>query len=136
MPKLLLICDSGATEKLQTVAMVASGAVTSDYEVYIFFMHDAVYALKKDTPPEPDVTSVFPEVSEKVNQARHEGKLVHWKELLEDLKEIGDLRIVACVQITDILGLVKEDLLPFVDDIAGVNTLAVEVMSADKVISF
>ncbi len=135
MTKLLLICDSGATDKLQTIALLASGAITSDYEVMIFFMHDAVYALKKDAPPEPDVTSVFSEVSEKVNQARNEGKLVHWKELLEDLKDIGELRIVACVQITEILGLEKDDLLPFVDDIAGVNTLAEEAMKADRVIS-
>ena len=89
----------------------------------------------EDAPPEPDVTSVFPEVSNKVNQARNEGKLIHWKELLEDLKDLGELRIVACVQITEILGLKKDDLLPFVDDIAGVNTLAEEVMSADQVIS-
>lgn len=135
MSKLVLICDSGATDKLQTVALLTSGAITSDYEVMIFFMHDAVYALKKDAPSEPDVTSVFPEVSEKVNQARNEGKLIHWKELLEDLKDLGDLRIVACVQITEVLGLEKDDLLPFVDDIAGVNTLAEEVMKADQVIS-
>ena len=135
MSKLVLICDSGATDKLQTVALLASGAITSDYEVMIFFMHDAVYPLKKDAPPEPDVTSIFPEVFEKVNQARNEGKLIHWKELLEDLKDLGELRIVACVQITEILGLEKDDLLPFVDDIAGVNTLAEEVMKADQVIS-
>ncbi len=42
---------------------------------------------------------------------------------------------MACVQITEILGLEKDDLLPFVDDIAGVNTLAEEVMKADQVIS-
>ncbi|UCG89583.1 MAG: DsrE family protein [Candidatus Heimdallarchaeota archaeon] len=135
MAKLVLVCDSGATDKLQTVALVASGAVTSDYEVLIFFMHDAVYALKKDAPAEPDVTSVFPEVSNKINQARQEGKLVHWKELLEDLKDLGELQIIACVQITEILGLEKDDLLPFVDDIAGVNTLAEEAMNADQVIS-
>ena len=135
MSKLVLVCDSGATEKLQTVALVASGAITNDYEVFLFFMHDAVYALKKDAPPEPEVTSVFPEVSNKINQARQEGKLVHWKELLEDLKDLGDLRITACVQITEILGLEKDDLLPFVDDVAGVNTLAEEAMKADQVIS-
>ncbi len=136
MGRILLVCDSGATDKLQTLAMVASGAVTNDVEVYIFFMHDAVYALKKDAPTEPDVTSVFPEVAEKVNQARKEGKIVHWKELLEDLKELGDLTITACVQITEILGLEKADLLPFVDDIVGVSSLAEQAMLADRVISF
>jgi len=136
MSKLVLVCDSGATDKLQTLAMVASGAVTNDLEVFIFFMHDAVYALKKDASYEPDVTSIFPEVAEKVNQARKEGKIVHWKELLEDLKELGDVKINACVQITEILGLKKEDLLPIVDDVVGVSTLAEQVMLADRVISF
>ena len=136
MGKILLVCDSGATDKLQTLAMVASGAVTNDLEVYIFFMHDAVYALKKDAPSEPEVTSVYPEVAEKVNQARKEEKIVHWKELLEDLKELGEVTITACVQITEILGLEKDDLLPFVDDIVGVSSLAEQAMLADRVISF
>jgi len=136
MGRILLVCDSGATDKLQTLAMVAAGAVTNDVEVYIFFMHDAVYALKKDAPSEPDVTSVFPEVADKVNQARKEGKIVHWKALLEDLKDLGEVTITACVQITEILGLKKDDLLPFVDDIVGVNSLAEQAMLADRVISF
>ncbi|MFX0052132.1 MAG: DsrE family protein [Candidatus Hermodarchaeota archaeon] len=135
MGKLVLICDSAALEKLQTVALLASGAITSDHEVFLFFMHDAVYALKKDAPPEPKFNSIFPEVSEKLNQARSEGKLMHWKELLEDLKDLGELRIVACVQVTEILGITKDDLLPIVDDIAGVNTLAEVAMKADSIIS-
>ncbi len=128
-----MVCDSGATDKLQTLAIIASGAVTSDHEVLIFFMHDAVYALKKDAPPEPDVVSIYPEVAEKVNQARKEGIMMHWKGLLEDLKDLGEVRIVACVQITEILGLEKDDLLSIVDDVAGVNTLAEQVMLADRV---
>ena len=133
MGKIVLVCDSGATDKLQTLAMVASGAVTNDIEVYIFFMNDAVYALKKDAPTEPEVTSVFPEVAEKINQARKEGRIVHWKGLLEDLKDLGELRIIACVQITEILGLEKDDLLPMVDEVAGVNTLSEQAMLADRV---
>lgn len=135
MGKLVLICDSAALEKLQTVALLTSGAITSDHEVFLFFMHEAVYALKKDAPPEPKINSIFPEVSEKLNKARSEGKLIHWKELLEDLKDLGDLRIVACVQVTEILDITKDDLLPIVDDIAGVNTLAEVAMKADSIIS-
>ena len=133
MGKFLLVCDSGATDKLQTLAIIASGAVTSDHEVVIFFMHDAVYALKKDAPPEPEVTSIYPEVAEKVNQARKDGKLMHWKGLLEDLKDLGELRLIAGGQITEILGLEKDNLLPFVDEVAGVNTLAEQAMLADRV---
>ena len=50
-------------------------------------------------------------------------------------QDLGELRVTACVQITEIMGLEKDDLLPFVDDIAGVNTLAEEVMKADQVMS-
>ena len=46
------------------------------------------------------------------------------------------MKIVACVQVTEILGLKKDDLLPLVDEIAGVNSLVEQVMLADKVISF
>jgi peroxiredoxin family protein len=133
MGKFLMVCDSAATDKLQTLAIVASGAVTNDHEVVVFFMHDAVYALKKDAPVEPEVESIYPEVAEKVNQARKAGNLMHWKELLEDLKDLGEVTIIACVQITEILGLEKEDLLPMVDEVAGVNTLAEQAMLADRV---
>ena len=133
MGKFLMVCDSAATDKLQTLAIVASGAVTNDHEVIVFFMHDAVYALKKDAPPEPQVESIYPEVVEKVNQAREAGNLLHWKELLEDLKDLDEVRIIACVQITEILGLEKEDLIPMVDELAGVNTLAEQAMLADRV---
>jgi peroxiredoxin family protein len=133
MGKFLMVCDSAATDKLQTLAIIASGAVTNVHEVVVFFMHDAVYALKKDAPSEPDIESIYSEVAEKVNQARKEGKLMHWKELLEDLKDLGDLKIIACVQITEILGLEKGDLLPMVDEVAGVNTLAEQAMLADRV---
>ena len=83
--------------------------------------------------PEPEVESIYPEVAEKVNAARKAGNLLHWKELLEDLKDLGEVKIIACVQITEILGLEKDDLLPMVDEVAGVNTLAEQAMLADRV---
>ena len=134
MGKLVIVC--GSVDKLQEAAMITSGAIANDEEVFMFCMHDAVYALKKDAPPEPDVHSAYPEVVEKIKKAKSENKLIHWKSLLEDLKDLGDLKVAVCGQISEILGLTSEDDFdPIVDEIAGVATLSEVAMEADQVIS-
>ncbi|MFW9992377.1 MAG: DsrE family protein [Candidatus Odinarchaeota archaeon] len=135
MTKLVIVIDSGSLEKLQTMSMVVSGAVASDFEVYLFFMYDAAYALRKDNPSSKlDQQSIYPEVTDKYKAARKEGKVHFWTEILEELKEIGELKIVACSQVSDITGLTKENLMTIVDDIAGVAALAEEIKDADNVI--
>lgn len=133
MGKLVVVC--GAVDKLQEASTIISGAVANDEKVFMFCMHDAVYALKKDAPPEPEVTSPYPEVVEKIKQAKAENKLIHWKDLLEDLKDFGELKITVCGQISEVLGLSEDDFDPIVDEIAGVATLSEVVMGADQVIS-
>jgi len=72
---------------------------------------------------------------EKIKQAKAENKLIHWKDLLEDLKDFGELKITVCGQISEVLGLSEDDFDPIVDEIAGVATLSEVVMGADQVIS-
>ncbi|MHA2224834.1 MAG: DsrE family protein [Candidatus Hodarchaeales archaeon] len=123
-------------DKLQEAVMIASGAIANDEEVFMFCMQDAVYALKKDAPGEPEVHSPYQEVVEKIKKAKSENKIIHWKSLLEDLKELGELKVVVCSQIVEILGLSsKNDFDPIVDEIAGVATLSKVAMEADQVIS-
>lgn len=123
-------------DKLQEATTIASGAIANDEEVFMFCMHDAVYALKKDAPAEPEVHSAYPEVVEKIKKAKSENKLIPWKSLLRDLKELGDLKIVVCGQIAEILELFSKDNFdPIVDEIAGVATLSKMAMEADQVIS-
>ncbi len=134
MGKLVIVCTS--VDKLQEAAMIASGAIVNDEQVFMFCMHDAVYALKKNAAAEPEVHSPYPEVVEKINKAISENIILPWKSLLKELKELGDLKIVVCSQIAEILGLTSEDDFdPIVDEIAGVATLSKEVMEADQVIS-
>ncbi|MFX1508189.1 MAG: DsrE family protein [Promethearchaeota archaeon] len=137
MGKYIIVCSEGSFDKLQTAALVASGAIMNDHSVVMFFMHDAVWAMHKSNPSmKLKTNSVYPEVTEKVEKVRAEGKYVLWDSILEDLKDIGDLEIIVCAQIAEILGLSKGDFLPLVDQVAGVATFTEEAADADQVISF
>ena len=137
MSKYVIVCAEGSFDKLQTAALVASGAIMNDHEVVMFFMHDAVWAMQKSNPSmNLKAESVYPEVTEKVEKVRADGSLVLWPDLLDDLKDIGDLKVIVCAQIAEILELEKDDLLPIVDQVAGVATLTEEAADADHVISF
>ena len=116
--------------------MIASGAIANDEQVFMFCMHDAVYALKKDTLAEPEVRSPYPEVVEKIKKAISENIILPWKSLLKELKELGDLKIAVCSQIAEIFETSSvDDFDPIVDKIAGVTTLSKVVIEADQVIS-
>ena len=137
MGKYVIVCADGSFDTLQTAALVASGAVMNDHSVVLFFMHDAVWAMHKSNPSmNLKANSVYSEVTEKIEKVRAEGKLVLWDSILEDLKDIGELKVIVCAQIAEILDLEKEDMLPIVDQVAGVATLTEETVDADHVISF
>jgi peroxiredoxin family protein len=134
--KLAILVTSAHYEKLNTAVLIASGAVANDHEVLIFFMHDSVWALKKElVETNRKVHSIYPEVAVKVEEVDKEGKLHTWFNLIPDLKDLGELQIVACGLMMDIFELKKEELADFVDEIAGVAFFSDAAMEADKVIS-
>ncbi|MHA2366732.1 MAG: DsrE/DsrF/DrsH-like family protein [Candidatus Hodarchaeales archaeon] len=136
MGKLAILVTSAHYEKLNTAVLIASGAVANDHEVLIFFMHDSVWALKKElVETNRKVHSIYPEVAVKVEEVDKEGKLHTWFNLIPDLKDLGELQIVACGLMMDIFELKKEELADFVDEIAGVAFFSDAAMEADKVIS-
>ncbi len=115
-----------------TAAMIASGAVVSDIEVKIFAMEGAVFALKKDVYKTiTGFDSPFPEYNEKMSKARDEGKLQPWYDLINDLKDLGELTFTVCALVTDLLELELEDFADVVDDITGVASYAADAAEAD-----
>ncbi|MHA2232417.1 MAG: DsrE family protein [Candidatus Hodarchaeales archaeon] len=136
MSKVAILVTSGTYANMTTMSLLASGAIANDLEATIFFMEDSVWALRKDAlGNDTSFHSTFPEVTEKYAAAQKEGKLVPWWELLPDLKELGDLKVFACAQALDVLGLEESDLADFVDEIAGVTMFLETVDQVDKVIS-
>lgn len=136
MSSVAILVTSGTYANMTTMSLIASGAIANDMETTIFFMEDAVWAIRKDIlGNDTSFHSTFPEVTEKYAAAQQAGKLTPWWELLSDLKELGELKTFACAQALDVLGLVQSDLADFVDDIAGVTMFLEIVDQADKVIS-
>ena len=136
MGKLAILVKSGQFEILNNAALLASGAIANGNDVLMFFMHDAVWALQKDIiEKNRTVHSDFSAVKQKIEEQDKQGKLITWFQLLPDLKEIGDLKIIAFGLMIDNFQLKKEQLADFVDDIAGVAFFTDYAMEADKVIT-
>ena len=136
MSKFALLVKSGSFDNMNTAALIASGAVANDHEVLMFFMHDAVWSLKKDVyQTNRNIHSVYPEVSEKIEQEDKNGKLQNWFMLLPQLKEIGEIKIVACGLMMDVFGLKKEELVDFVDEVAGVAYFTGEAANSDTIMT-
>ena len=136
MGKLAIFVKSGQIEILNNAALLPSHAIANGNDVLMFFMHDAVWALQKDIiEKNRTVHSDFSAVKQKIEEQDKQGKLITWFQLLPDLKEIGDLKIIACGLMIDIFQLQKEQLADFVDDIAGVAFFTDYAMEADKVIT-
>src|SRR3989304_3082001 len=136
MGKLALLITSGNFEKLNTAALLASGAIANEHKVLVFFMNDSVWSIQKGVyERNRAMYSIFPDVIRKVEAADKSGKLQVWYKLFPELKELGEIKIIACGLMTDIFGLEKKDLVDFVDDIAGVAYFTAEAMESDQVMT-
>lgn len=136
MGKVAILVTSGTYTNMTTMSLLASGAIAIDLETTIFFMEESVWALRKDAlGSDTTFHGAFSAVTEKYAAAQKEGKLVPWWELVADLKELGELKVFACAQAMDVLGLDESDLADFVDEIAGVTMFLETVDQVDKVIS-
>jgi peroxiredoxin family protein len=136
LPTLTILVKGGTYNELMTLALIASGAIASDFEVRIFAMNDAVWALRKDViGTDTIVQSHFPAYSEALSDALNEGKVQPWWELLADLKEFGELTITVCALVADVVGLSEDDFHEIVDEVAGVANFAADIDESDFVLS-
>lgn len=135
-PLLSILVKSGTYNDMMTLALIASGAIASDFEVRIFAMNDAVWALRKDVVgTDTIVQSHYPEYSEKLSDALNEGKVIPWWELLADLKDFGDLTVTVCALVADVVELKEDDFHEIVDEVAGVANFAADIDESDHVLS-
>lgn len=136
MTQITILIKNGTFNDFQTLALVTSGFIVSDFEVKIFAMNDAVYALKKDqVGKDMIVHSTYPEFSSKFSESVISGKAIPWWKLLADLKELGEITITVCALVADIVGLEKEDFHELVDEVAGVANFAADVDDSDFILT-
>ncbi len=118
MTKLSIIMFSGTPDKLMPVGVLASTAAALGYEVEIFATFWGLMALKKDAPQIP-VSQDYGPMGEMLMKIMEEKKMPSWLDLLRQAKEMGNVKIYACAQTFDLLGLKKEELVDVVDDVIG-----------------
>jgi peroxiredoxin family protein len=131
-----IVVTKGAYSDWQAAGLLASGAIAADYRVIVFAMNEAVWALRRDVIGTDTVLhSHFPEFQTKMAEGIALGKSEPWWKLLAELKHIGDLRIVACALVVEVLELTLDDLSDLVDEISGVAACAVTAQEADVTIT-
>lgn len=114
-PKLSLVLMSPDMEKIHAGALMGSIAAASGMEVNFFVTMDALKMFLKDTVSKMDFK--LGEVGSKLM----EKNVDPFFKMIEDAKEMGELKVYACSLVVDVMGWKKEDMLDIVDDIVGVT---------------
>ena len=137
MAVLSILLTKGNYNNMLTLSTIVTGAIVDDYEVKIFAMDDAVWAFKKDAiGTDLEIHSHNPAFKSALEAAqKKEGMIVPWWDMLEDLKDMGEITITLCSLMCDIAELKKEDFSDLVDKLAGVGSFMGDLYDADKVIS-
>jgi peroxiredoxin family protein len=119
-----LILFSGTDDKLHAAAVLAVGAAAMGRPVNVFLQYWALDAFQEDRVLKDH--GVVPEAGEAGAAAIQQHGAPHWIELFEQAKDIGDVKIDACADSMEMLGLTRDDLHPIVDGVWGVARFFME----------
>jgi peroxiredoxin family protein len=134
--KMAMIMFSGRVDKLMPIGIMASGAVAMDMEVDIFATFWGLQALRKDAlMTNMKISKDFEEMAGPMIQLMKTKNVQPWFETLKKAKEVGTVRIHACAMTFDLMGMKKEDLADFVDDVVAVGEF-VEMAKDAKITLF
>lgn len=120
--KMSIVLFSGTVDKLMPVGIMSSGAVAMGMDVDIFATFWGLNALRKDMlTTNMRVSKDFEDMAGPMMQMMQQKNVPPWFETLKKAKELGNVRVHACAMTMDLMGLKKEDMADFVDDIVAVG---------------
>ena len=122
--KLSIIVFSGTIDKLMPVGILASGAAAAGYEVNLFFTFWGLTNITKQgiqKQPAP-IDKNYENFGPMMMQKMQEMKYPMWYQLIQQAKEVGEVKVYACSTTMEFFGIKREDLADFVDDVVGVAT--------------
>lgn len=114
-PKLSIVLMSEEMEKIHAGALMGTIAAASGMEVNIFATMGALNAFRKETVEKQDFK--LGEIGQKLME---KGVDPFFK-MIEDAKDMGEMKVYACSLVLDVMGWEKEDMLDIVDDVLGVT---------------
>jgi len=121
MPKISIIVASDKIDKIFPAVTLATTASVMGWEAELFFTFWGLLALKKNYEVK-EVSLDYKNFEEKLKESINSGVIPSWKEILEQGKKTGRLKIYACSTTMSLLGIKKEDLIEDVDEIVGAAT--------------
>jgi peroxiredoxin family protein len=104
--KVSILVVSGASERLQMAAMVASVAAVSGTEVQVLLSMNALQFFLKSNTAQPSPEGSF-------GRTMAGKRVPPFKQLLQSAVELGDARIHPCSMAMDVLGAKSEELESF-----------------------
>jgi len=130
MPKISIIISSDRLDKLYPATILASTAAAMDWEAELFFTFWGLFALKKGYEPK-NVSKDYSQYEEAILDSVESGNLPRWRDLLNNARETGKVRIYACSTTLNTFGIRREDLEEFVDGVIGAATFLPKAQDSD-----
>lgn len=121
--KICVIVTSGSREKLQMAAMLASVGAVSGSEVLVFLSMNAL-------PPFVQGHGGEVEHEGELGQLMAEKKAPPFLQLFEQAVELGDAKVHPCSMAMDVMGIGKDELLPFLAEPLGLTKFLSEAAGA------
>ncbi|MFQ6106611.1 MAG: DsrE/DsrF/DrsH-like family protein [Thermoplasmata archaeon] len=116
-----IVAFSGTVDKLMSVGILTSGAVAMGMDVDIYLTFWGLQALRQGAPPHvTKMSSDYGEMAPMMMQLIQEKNMPSWLDTLRQAKELGNVKVHACANTMDLMGMTREDLDPMVDDVVGV----------------
>jgi peroxiredoxin family protein len=128
---LSLVLFSGTDDKLQAASILAVGAAAMGRKVNVFLQYWALDAFRADRVLKDH--GVSPEAGPEGAAAMRDQGKTHWSELFRQAKDLGEVRVYACADSTEMFHITTEDLDPMVDGVWGVASFFLE---ADGPVTF
>lgn len=119
--KMSIVVFSGTDDKLMAASIIASGAVANDMDVNIFVTFWGLTKTLKNGAPAPELSFDGQKMKDQVFALMKQKNIPDWITMLNNAKEVGNIKVYGCAMFADLLELKKEDLNPIVDEIIGVN---------------
>ncbi len=118
--KMALIVSSNEIDKLITIFNFALGGASMGMDVTLFFSFHGLELLKKDKTGDS-----YAKPNRSLEKMMAHPKFPSMDKMVTMCKEMG-VRFIACTQSMEFMGLTRDDLLPVVDNVAGVATFLAE----------
>ena len=137
MKKVAILVSGGSHNNLVQVLTLVMACTVSEIAVRLFFRDESVFKLTPEGCRVLNLSEPYTPRKEEVILMLKANKLADLQQLIREVKEKGDVRVLVCSSSLAICGLKPEDLIPEVDEVRGLTSFLLEEMiPADSILTF